>query len=343
MKKSIVSVAAVAALLIGAELPEYEVSPKIGGVVHEGDSKLESSLYGGLGLGIKYSEDIMLTLGYLHSASNYKNLSNEDTGVDVLYLNPEYYFLNEDGRFKPYLTTGIGYQWLDNNLMENEDRLFFNYGAGLKYFMENFSLGFEAKHFTSFDDGTNALWYGASVGIPFYGKSESKPMAKTEKPMATPPVRPEPAPEPPKVPKLPLDIDKDGVVDSMDQCPDTPTGFEVNDKGCVDKYKFIVHFDNDKYDLKYESWESITKFTYYLRAHPEKKAEIQGHTDSKADDAYNMRLSLKRAKAVYHALVSQGIDPKRLTYKGFGESTPVVPNDSDENMALNRRVEAKFY
>lgn len=342
MRKSVIAVAAATAILIGAELPEYEISPKIGGVTHEGNSQLVDSLYGGIALGVKHSEDIMLTLGYLYSESDYRE-GTEETDVSALYFNPEYYFLGEEGAFKPYLTTGIGYQWLSNNEFENDDRPFFNYGAGLKYFAKQFTFGVEAKHFTSFSSGTNSLWYGASIGIPFYGETEKKPMVKEEKPVPTPPARPEPAPEPPKVPELPLDMDKDGVVDANDACPDTPAGFEVNDKGCCDRYTFVAFFDTDKYDLKYESWESITQFTYFLRARPDKKVEIQGHTDSRASDAHNMRLSKNRAKAVYDALIAQGVDPKRLSYKGYGESKPTVPNDSDVNMSLNRRVEARIY
>lgn len=339
--KKLFSLAAAAALVVGAaELPDYEISPKVGGIWHEGDTQLEQSLYYGVGVGMKVRDDIMMTLSYLHSNADYED-DQGDTDIGALFLNPEYYF-NWDEKIKPYLTTGIGYQWVDENLYDNDDRLFFNYGAGLKYMAGNFDIGIEAKHLTSFSDGTNALWYGAMLSFPFHTTKEQPKPEPVKEEVQTPPERPAVSPTPPAVPKLPADSDKDGVIDAKDQCPKTPEGFQVNDKGCEVKFKFIVFFDTNKYDLKHESWESITKFTSYLRANPTAKAEIQGHTDSRASDAYNQTLSQNRAKAVYNALKAQGIEASRLSYKGYGETMPEVPNDSDENMALNRRVEAKI-
>jgi len=69
------------------------------------------------------------------------------------------------------------------------------------------------------------------------------------------------------------------------------------------------------------------------------KVSIEGHTDSDGADKYNLKLSDGRAKAVSDYLVEHGIDKGRLTAKGFGETKPLVPNDTDEGKATNRRVE----
>ena len=61
--------------------------------------------------------------------------------------------------------------------------------------------------------------------------------------------------------------------------------------------------------------------------------------DSRGNDDYNFRLSDNRARSVMEYILSQGIDPKRISSKGYGETKPVVPNDTDENRQLNRRVE----
>jgi outer membrane protein OmpA-like peptidoglycan-associated protein len=68
--------------------------------------------------------------------------------------------------------------------------------------------------------------------------------------------------------------------------------------------------------------------------------EIQGHTDSKGSDSYNLSLSDRRAASVVAYLVQNlGIDPSRLTSKGYGEGMPIATNDTDAGRALNRRVE----
>ena len=67
--------------------------------------------------------------------------------------------------------------------------------------------------------------------------------------------------------------------------------------------------------------------------------EIQGHTDNKGGPDYNKRLSDLRAAAVRTYLIEHGISSDRLTSHGYGLERPIVPNDSDNNRALNRRVQ----
>ena len=67
--------------------------------------------------------------------------------------------------------------------------------------------------------------------------------------------------------------------------------------------------------------------------------EVQGHTDNKGGAFYNRALSDKRAKAVKDALISRGVEAKRLRSKGYGQSKPIASNDTDEGRAENRRVQ----
>ena len=76
-----------------------------------------------------------------------------------------------------------------------------------------------------------------------------------------------------------------------------------------------------------------------LKEHPNVIVEIQGHTDDVGSEAFNLKLSQKRAEAVRQYLIDHGIEPDRLIAKGYGESKPLVPNTSPENRAKNRRVE----
>jgi outer membrane protein OmpA-like peptidoglycan-associated protein len=83
--------------------------------------------------------------------------------------------------------------------------------------------------------------------------------------------------------------------------------------------------------------EAVAKI---LKENPEiAKVEVQGHTDSKGGDAYNKKLSDRRAASVVTWLVTNGIDKAKLTSAGYGKDRPIDSNDTDEGRANNRRVE----
>jgi OOP family OmpA-OmpF porin len=136
----------------------------------------------------------------------------------------------------------------------------------------------------------------------------------------------------------PLDADRDGVPDYLDQCPDTPLGATVDARGCW-TYASRVLFDFNSAKVKPEADAALTEAVSILKKIPDLKLQIDGHTDNVGSAAYNMALSLKRAEAVKEFLVSKGIDPKRLSTKGFGFTRPAASNDTKEGRAKNRRVE----
>ena len=76
-----------------------------------------------------------------------------------------------------------------------------------------------------------------------------------------------------------------------------------------------------------------------LRDNDRVRVEIQGHTDDIGSAQYNQTLSEQRAKFVVNYMVNAGIDASRMEAKGYGATMPIVPNDSNENRALNRRVD----
>jgi OmpA-OmpF porin, OOP family len=100
-----------------------------------------------------------------------------------------------------------------------------------------------------------------------------------------------------------------------------------------------IYFAFDKDELMPRSFVELYKLLNILKQYPTMQIEIQGHTDSEGEDAYNMNLSNRRALAVVTYLISNGIAAPRLRSKGFGEGTPIAPNDTDEGRAQNRRVE----
>lgn len=103
-----------------------------------------------------------------------------------------------------------------------------------------------------------------------------------------------------------------------------------------------VFFDVNKWDLKPESKAELEKVVAFLKANPGLKVEFGGHTDNSGDKAFNKTLSTNRAKAVYDYVIQNGgIAATRLSYKGYSDTRPKVPNDSPENKARNRRTELK--
>jgi len=103
-----------------------------------------------------------------------------------------------------------------------------------------------------------------------------------------------------------------------------------------------IFYEVNKSDLKQESFIELDILVGYLIKNKNLKIEIGGHTDNQGTDEYNLTLSLERSKSVYNYLVKKGIDPQRLTYKGYGESVPVQSNDTEEGKAANRRTEIKI-
>lgn len=103
-----------------------------------------------------------------------------------------------------------------------------------------------------------------------------------------------------------------------------------------------VFFDFDKWDLRPESYVELNRVVKLLKENPTIEIELSAHTDSYGSDEYNMNLSDNRARSCVEYIISQGIPASRIISKGYGETQPVAPNDTDEHRQLNRRVEFKI-
>jgi outer membrane protein OmpA-like peptidoglycan-associated protein len=100
-----------------------------------------------------------------------------------------------------------------------------------------------------------------------------------------------------------------------------------------------VLFDTGRYTLKPGAREKLAKVSGIILSHPGLKIEVEGHTDSVGGDEYNMKLSENRANGVRSFLASQGINPDKVTAKGFGKTMPVANNGTAAGRQMNRRVE----
>lgn len=100
-----------------------------------------------------------------------------------------------------------------------------------------------------------------------------------------------------------------------------------------------VIFEFDKAQLKPGAERGLGRLSQFLRQHPERQVLIEGFTDSRGSDAYNQRLSERRAQAVAQALSADGVRQSRITTRGHGEKYPIATNDTDAGRQQNRRVE----
>ena len=132
------------------------------------------------------------------------------------------------------------------------------------------------------------------------------------------------------------DMDKQAE-EIKDQIPGAKV--ERINEGIKVEFNEKILFAFSKSDLSDSAKMNLNKLATALTNYPNTNIEIQGHTDSRGTEEYNMGLSLRRANAVRDYLVSKGIDGSRMTVKGYGESAPAYTNDTPEGMAQNRRVE----
>ena len=149
------------------------------------------------------------------------------------------------------------------------------------------------------------------------------------------------------------DTDRDAIADADDRCPSEPetaNGLE-DDDGCPDRGRVVmtstsievlenVHFEHRSAAIMPRSLPLLDAIVTTLQGNPDiTLIEIQGHTDERGDDAANLRLSTRRARAVRDYLVAKGIAASRLEATGYGETMPVDARHNERAWAKNRRVD----
>jgi OOP family OmpA-OmpF porin len=138
----------------------------------------------------------------------------------------------------------------------------------------------------------------------------------------TPPAPPPPPPAPPK----------------KEEPPPPPARVEVRDNKI--EFKEKIQFENNKSTILPQSFSLLDDIVKVIKENPQaKKIAIEGHASAEGDAKKNLTLSDDRAKAVMKYCVDHGVDPKRLTAKGFGITKPIADNATEEGREKNRRVE----
>ncbi|HUR41521.1 MAG TPA: OmpA family protein [Verrucomicrobiae bacterium] len=210
--------------------------------------------------------------------------------------------------------------------------------------------------YDTFDEGVGDIVIGLALEIPPKREKIVERIVQVEKIVEVPVevekivekevvcvVPPVEAPAAPVEPVVESDTDRDGVPDSADTCPETLAGAKVDEKGCVKEQQKIslpnIEFEPASIVLAGGGKEKLEAVVAFLQNQKGVQIDIFGHTDSQGRDAYNLKLSDGRANSVMTYLVSRGVEPSRLTAKGFGETQPIATNETVEGRALNRRVE----
>ena len=338
MKKILLTSALCATMMFAANSEyKYEVTPMFGGVYTEGNLDLDRNYgVGGLSLGANLEDSMFdqVELGFLRSIGDVdytKNGTNENTSVTRIFSNlvKEYELSSKTSL---YALVGAGIEWFDNEEYENENGLFGNYGVGIKYkITDAMSLKADVRHLIETDHGDNNLIYTVGLAIPFGKKAAPAPVVEEVVPVAPAPVK-----------MMPKDTDGDGVVDSIDQCPTTPKGEIVDETGCTLNVDLNINFATDSAVINNSYDSKIKKFADFMKAFPSVKGKIAAHTDSDGSEAYNQKLSERRAASAVKALEAYGVESSRLDSVGYGEMNPKASNDTAEGKAMNRRVEGSI-
>jgi OmpA-OmpF porin, OOP family len=341
MKKVILSTIACASMLLAASSDyKYEITPMFGGASAEHNTDLPD-VYGnaGLALGFNLSDSIFnqVELGFLRSIEdvNYQNVSGSnkgrDTGITRVFTNLiKDYELNS--AMSLYALAGAGVEIFDDEFAGNENGLFVNYGAGLKVnVIDDVALKLDVRHAIEADHGDNTVLYNVGLSIPFGKIAKAAPVVV---PVVVAPVV---VPAPIAAPK---DSDNDGVIDDLDQCPNTMSKAKVDAVGCMTLVNLDINFDTNSAVIKDGYNSRIAEFASMLRQNPKLSATIEAHTDSVGSNAYNQKLSERRAASTVDAIKALKVDPSKIKAIGYGETRPVASNATAEGRAENRRVNA---
>ena len=148
------------------------------------------------------------------------------------------------------------------------------------------------------------------------------------------------------------DCDNDG--DGVPECPEAidqcPNKFAQTPDGCPE-YKLVkvtpkkieikqtIYFETGNATIRPVSFPLLDEVATVLTDNPEILVRIEGHTDDRGSNEYNMRLSQQRTESVSQYLAGKGVDASRLEAKGYGESAPIATNKNEAGRAKNRRVE----
>jgi OOP family OmpA-OmpF porin len=324
------------------EVDMWYVNPQAGYTILDSARNVDDDFHYGFGFGYHASRIFSIEVNGLYGdfdGDGGRTLHQSAYSLDGLFV------FNRESNISPYVSLGGGY--LQNNFSGNDDwsgpMAQVGVGVMLDAGQDNFVFQFrpEVKYRMDWPNSPHGESDSGDIlinlGFVFnFGQAKSAPMPVAQMP---PPAPPPPPPPPPP----PRDSDGDGVPDSADRCPDTARGVAVDEYGCPREPVILrgVEFATNSATLTEGSRPILNAVADDLKKHPMVQVELQGHTDSRGADAYNLELSQRRADSVRDYLISQGLDARRLQARGYGETQPIADNATKAGQAENRRVVMK--
>ncbi|MCX7061648.1 MAG: OmpA family protein [Nevskia sp.] len=320
----------------------WTLTPFVGGYLFDSKQDLESAPLFGIRAGYNFNAHVGAELFGSYALTESDRSSGPDANVerDVYRFGGNLlYHFQPTKKFVPFAAIGFGRYNVtvpDLNRPKTNKSLA-EYGGGFKYFVsDDFALRADIRHVIGFSPSIDNVEYTFGVTWQIGGARAPLPVKVAE----VAPVVCATCVIPPRI-----DTDGDGVEDALDKCPNTPKGLKVDSDGCVITQTIVLRAVNFVFDaaaLTEPSKASIDEISAVFKSQPNLKLEVGGHTDSLGSDAYNLKLSQKRADAVKAYLVSKGVPAENVTAKGYGESRPISSNESPEGRTDNRRVEFRL-
>lgn len=319
----------------------WHLTPTINFTATDSNKKIESQFGAGIGIGkfINPNWTLDFEIDHARFANDPRPGSMKQTGYGLMAR----YHFNEGESLRPFVAIGAGMLNHDGQVPRvSSDDLMLNLGVGIrKNITDRLDFVSEIKYRLDTDDyiGTASSYddYMFSMGL-----SIALGQARTPAPAEL--IQPEVAPVTP-APQTDGDDDNDGVPNSRDKCPNSKAGAVVDKDGCEVQVVIElqgVHFDFDKATLRPESIKILDAAVRTMGEHGTLLVEVAGHTDSVGTESYNQDLSERRSKVVYNYLVDKGIDADRMTWKGYGENSPIATNETEEGRQRNRRTELQI-
>ncbi|WP_095148064.1 OmpA family protein [Pseudomonas sp. Irchel s3a18] len=271
---------------------------------------IEDGYNPGARIGYFLTDDVSIDLNYdqTHHTRSNGDTGNQKIKGDTGSLLGTYHF-GQAGvdSLRPYVSGGFGHQSrtsvkADGHSGRDQSTLAI-VGTGVKYyFTDNLFARAGVEADYAMDNGKWDYSALVGLGVNFGGNAGAAPVV-------APVVAPEPEPEAPVAETVRVELD--------------------------------VKFDFDKATVKPGSLTDVANLADFMKQYPQTTTVVEGHTDSVGPDAYNQKLSQRRADAVKQVLVQDGVEASRVSSVGYGESRPVADNSTAEGRAVNRRVEAQ--
>ncbi len=269
--------------------------------------------------------------------------------VMLASLNLVHFWPAEGRRLVPFV--GFGASWFDvayNDVFYQDGRsegatFGANMAAGVRYDLagNSFALGEVRWHaFTKPNFEALQVFVGYGFGLGHQPKHEAPAPA----PVIAPPPAPEPAPEPmtepepAPAPEPPPPAPAPTLQEEVEQGMQGAGTVEATDEGLKISIPDVL-FAFDKATIREEFKEPLDNLAQVLLNHPDVHIRIEGHTDSIGSEAYNQKLSERRAGAVFSLLEGRGVAADRMQTVGYGETHPVASNATAEGRQKNRRVD----